>query len=352
MRSPAVCGVGVSVTNALATRLEVVVWRDGGVNRLVFKDGEVAEPLAPYAEGGRKESGDPQCGAAATRAASAWRGRRRDGSALSEAARSTAAPTPELRAKARGAQWVVAWTEDGNAVRESYVNLIPTPAGGTRIGPARRPVRRGQNFAELHSLLPKGVKLLPRTCSRAPASCCRPRCWIRSSGPDQGTAEQPRRRAPGGRFLQNALDLWLHSNVEYGKLAELAIRQAQAPALGAESAKSSGVAVLPGKLTDCEASDAARTEVFLVEGDSAGGSAKMGRDKEFQAILPLRGCSIPGKWTAIACSPTTKSMTSRWPSASTRTGRTTRPTCPGCATAASASCRTRTSTARTSRCCC
>jgi topoisomerase IV subunit B len=107
------------------------------------------------------------------------------------------------------------------------------------------------------------------------------------------------RLVPG--FVKGRLELWLHQHVDYGRrLAELVIRQAQARQRSAqkvEKRKSSGVAVLPGKLTDCESTDVSRNEIFLVEGDSAGGSAKMGRDKEFQAILPLRG-KVLNTWEA------------------------------------------------------
>jgi topoisomerase-4 subunit B len=198
-------------------------------------------------------------------------------------------------AKGEGATWCVAFTEDGAPVRESYVNLIPTVNGGTHESGLKDGLFGAiKNFIDLHSLLPKGVKLMPDDVfSRASfvlsAKVLDPQF--------QGQIKERLNSRDALRLVSACvkppLELWLNQHVDYGKkLAELVIKQAQTRQRASqkvEKRKGSGVAVLPGKLTDCESRDLLHNELFLVEGDSAGGSAKMGRDKETQAILPLRG---------------------------------------------------------------
>ncbi len=350
-------GVGVSVTNALSSRLEVVVWREGRVHQLAFGDGEVIEKLKSRAIArDEKKSGtrvtvwpNPKyfdspaisladlqrllrskavllpgvkvtLSIAKTGETQTWqydqglRGYQIE--TLAQASNTDpvvplfegeqyAGADAEGFAEGEGAAWVVAWTEDGNVVRESYVNLIPTPAGGTHESGLREGLFGAvKSFVEMHSLLPKGVKLLPedvfaRVSFVLSAKVLDPQF--------QGQIKERLNSRDAVRlisaFIKPALELWLNHHVDYGKkLAELVIKQAQSRLRSAqkvEKKKSSGVAVLPGKLTDCESRDVARNELFLVEGDSAGGSAKMGRDKEFQAILPLRG-KVLNSWETEA----------------------------------------------------
>ena len=336
-------GVGVSVTNALAKRLEATSYREGMVARMVFEAGDVTEPMeVRKAVEGDRRSGtsvrvwpDPKYFESSalpmtelvhllrskavlmpgvsvtlthekTREVQTWlyKAGLRDylmqalsgdpviplfeGEAFADASH-------DSFAEGEGAQWCVAFTEDGNPVRESYVNLIPTSAGGTHESGLRDGLFTAvRSFIELHALLPKGVKLLPEDVFARASYVLSARVLdpqFQGQIKERLNSRDAVRLVSG--FVRPALELWLNQHVEYGrKLADLAIKAAQTRQKAGqkvEKRKGSGVAVLPGKLTDCESRDLAHNEVFLVEGDSAGGSAKMGRDKESQAILPLRG---------------------------------------------------------------
>ncbi|TDM09073.1 MAG: DNA topoisomerase IV subunit B [Ideonella sp. MAG2] len=337
-------GVGVSVTNALAKRLQVSVWRDGQAAALSFSGGDVIEPLVvrPAAAGERKKGTSVRVWPDAKYFESAelprhelmhllrskavlmpgvtvtlttektgdvqtwtYKGGLRDYLQQSlpadpmiplfEGEHYAGSGEDENFAEGEGAAWCVAFTEEGTLLRESYVNLIPTVAGGTHEAGLKDGLFAAiKGFIELHSLLPKGVKLMPEDVfSRASFVLSAKVLDPQFQGQTKERLNSRDALRLVSAYVKPALELWLSQHVEHGKkLAELVIKQAQTRQRASqkvEKRKGSGVAVLPGKLTDCESKDTQLNELFLVEGDSAGGSAKMGRNKETQAILPLRG---------------------------------------------------------------
>jgi len=338
-------GVGVSVTNALSRSLHVEVIRDGWRYEIGFADGEVVQPLKKRERAAGsgtcvtvqpdgKYFDEAQVPVKELRAALQSKAvllpgltvtfvdaraesprtevfRYDDGLAayLAEQAKAPAV-TDIVQAEAyvqseddafsqgEGAAWALAWYEADEGEGASFVNLIPTGQGGTHVSGLRSALFNAvRSYIEHHALLPKGLKLAADDVFRN----VRFVLSVRMLDPSFENQTKDRLASRDAvklleRMLGPRLEDWLNLNPVQAKVvAELALKNAAHRARSAakvERRRSNGVVVLPGKLADCESSNPAETELFLVEGDSAGGSAKMGRNKEFQAILPLRGKSL------------------------------------------------------------
>ena len=339
-------GVGVSVTNALSRRLEVAVRREGREYRIAFAGGDVVEPLAETGKCPAKDSGTTlriwpdaryfespnydiaeierllRAKAVLLPGVTVTLTRRRNGLPETQtwhypdglegylktllAEQENTLPLLTLQnhvsgshhgdfADGEGVSCALTWLEEGRITTESYVNLIPTPAGGTHEAGLKQALFNAvSNFITHHNLLPRGVKIQSDDVFNRVAFVLS----VRMLDPQfQGQTKDKLTNRDALKLVAalagDPVELWLNQNLEAGKkIAELTIKQAQERMRSVkkiEKRKGSGISVLPGKLTDCESEDIRENELFLVEGDSAGGSAKLARDRNTQAILPLRG---------------------------------------------------------------
>ncbi|MDG1828693.1 MAG: DNA topoisomerase IV subunit B, partial [Luminiphilus sp.] len=340
-------GVGVSVVNALSKRLDITIKRDGNIYTMAFEGGEKVEDLAVAGTCGKRNTGtqirfdpDPQyfdspnfsmprlihvlrakavlCPGLRVTLLDEKKNERsewfyEDG--ISDYLMDATIDYPVIPEKpftyhfsgeTEAVDWAIQWLpEGGDVVAESYVNLIPTAQGGTHVNGLRSGLLEAlREFCELRSLLPRGVKL---TAEDIWDRCC---FVLSSKLQDPQFSGQTKERLSSREaagfvsgVAKDAFSLWLNQHTaEAELLAELCINRAQARLRSAKKVvrkKVTSGPALPGKLADCTSEDPAYGELFLVEGDSAGGSAKQARNREFQAILPLRG-KILNTWEVDA----------------------------------------------------